>query len=100
MKSFLYNYANGITINNGEKIYIDAIQNFTFDCAKIGFPLMRSAPDDVYEFFAIDNGNPKDSYAKTRQYGQMGFNVTGNVPSDYFQYIDAIEKLIDAKRNR
>jgi len=100
MKSFLYNYSNGITITNGEAIYVDALHNFTYDCSTAGLSLLKSAPEDVYEFFAVDNGNPKDSYAKTRQYGQVGFNFTGNRPDDYFIYINDIQKLIEAKRRR
>jgi hypothetical protein len=100
MRSFLFNYANGITILNGESIYIDALQNFTYDCANAGLSLIPQVSDDVYEYMAVDSQNPNDSYAKTRQFGQMGFNATGRKPSDYFSYINNIQKIIDEKRKR
>jgi hypothetical protein len=98
--SFLWNYANGVNINNGDAVYMDALQNFTYDCAVAGLKLIKPLPDDVFELFVIDSNNPNDSHIKTRQYGQVGLDFLGLKPEDYLVYATYIADLIIAKKKR
>jgi len=97
MKTFKYHPDNLIIITSERDQYIDAIDRFTFDCAKLDLPLIPAKPDIITEYIASVDGL---SYAIEGQSRQVPFDKTGSKPDRFFIYIDNIEQLMEAQRKR